>query len=223
MWCPHEGAAVLTARFAAELPADAWTTEVSRRFPDCQLRLLTGITVDDHAVELGEVRGEDAPAVDDAVAAHPDVLGHERLYADGERALAQYRTTERSLYELLRRSSVPPEFPVVVEDGWFELSVTGTREQVRQVRGVLADSDLAYEVLSVGGGVDSGTVITDRQRELLEAALRTGYLEVPRSGTLAEVAGAVGVDPSTASGIVRRGQARLVRWFLSGAGAVDGA
>jgi predicted DNA binding protein len=213
---------MLTARFAAELPPDAWTTAVSREFSDCQLRLLTGITVDDHAVELGEVRGEDAPAATEAVAAHPDVLEHEVLHAGEQRVLAQYRTSERSLYEFLRHSSVPPEFPVVVEDGWFELSVTGSREQVRQVRQVLAAGDGSYEVLSVGPAGDAGGVLTDRQREVLEAALREGYLEVPRSGSLAAVADAVGVDPSTASGVIRRGQSRLVRWYLSGADTVEG-
>jgi predicted DNA binding protein len=213
---------MLTARFAAALPEDAWTAEVSRAFSDCQFRLLTGIETGDHAIELGEVRGEDARAADDAVAAHPQVHAHDRLHADGERALAQYRTSERSLYEFLRHSSVPPEFPVVVEDGWYELSVTGTREQVRQVREVLAGSGRPYEVLAVAPGVDAGGVLTDRQREVLEAAVREGYLEVPRSATLAALAAELGVDPSTASGVLRRGQARLARWYLSGAASALG-
>lgn len=211
---------MLSARFAVELPPDSWAADVSRSFPECEFRLLTGITVDEHAVELGEVRGDGAGAANEAIAAHPDVREHETLSAGQERALAQYRTRERSLYEFLRRSSVPPEFPVVVEDGWFELAVTATREQVREVRDALDRGDLSYELLAVLGGADSERLLTDRQRELLETAVREGYFEVPRSCTLAEVADEVGVDTSTASGVIRRGEARLVRWFLAGAGGV---
>lgn len=209
------------ARFAVELPPDTWSAEVSRSFPDARLRLLTGITVDERAVELGEVRGAEADAVDAAIADHPDVLEHERLYAADERTLAQYATNERALYEFLRRSSVPPEFPIVVEDGWFRFEVTASRGQIREVESILDRGERPYEVLAVVGSPDSEGLLTERQRELLETAVRSGYFEVPRECTLAELAAETGVDKSTASGIVRRGEARLVTWFLTGSGGID--
>jgi predicted DNA binding protein len=218
MWPRQQPLCMLQARFAAELPPDAWTADVSRSFPAAELRLLTGITVGETAVELGEVRGGPVDAVDAAIADHPQVLEHERLYRDEDRAVAQYRTTERSLYAFLRRSSVPPEFPVVVSDGWYRFSVTAPREQVREVRAVLEASDRPYEVLALVDAGDAEGLLTDRQRDLLETALRAGYFEVPRECTLTELADRVGVDKSTASGVVRRAERNLVSWFLAGAG-----
>jgi predicted DNA binding protein len=60
------------------------------------------------------------------------------------------------------------------------------------------------------------TLLTDRQRECLRAALRAGYFEVPRECTLADVAEQMGVDKSTASETIRRGSARVLEWFLVG-------
>lgn len=209
---------MIKARFDVELPAETWIDEISRAFPATTFRLLTGIAVDDGAVELGEIVGGDVDAVEDAITEHPDVVAFERLYADDERALARYRTTDRSLYEFLRGSSLPPEFPVVAEDGWFEFEVTATREQVQAFCSMLEDADWPHEVLAVVGDTDPERLLTERQRALLDAAVRKGYFEVPRECTLENLAADEGIDASTASGVLRRGEARIVKWFLTGSG-----
>jgi hypothetical protein len=61
---------------------------------------------------LGEVRAGDPRSVADAIRTHPDVAAYEELYAGGERVIAQYEADERTLYEFLWASSLPPEFPV---------------------------------------------------------------------------------------------------------------
>lgn len=209
---------MIKARFSIELPAETWIAEVSRAFPSTGFRLLTGIAVGDGAIELGEVVGDDVEAVTDAIADHPDVVDYEELYVEDDRALAQYRTTEQSLYGFLRGSTLPPEFPVVVENGWFEVEVTATRDQIQEFRSMLEGSDWPHEVLAVVGSTDPERLLTARQRDLLDVAVREGYFEVPRECTLADVAAAADVDKSTASGILRRGEARLVKWFLTGSG-----
>jgi predicted DNA binding protein len=64
----------------------------------------------------------------------------------------------------------------------------------------------------------SDRLLTRRQEELLAAGLREGYFEVPRGCTLAGLADMTNIDKSTASGVIRRAQARLIRWYLTGVG-----
>ncbi len=45
-----------------------------------------------------------------------------------------------------------------------------------------------------------------------------GYYEVPRECTLAELAAKLEIDKSTASTIIRRGESRVLQWFLGGHG-----
>jgi predicted DNA binding protein len=198
------------------LPSDTWVASVSQSFPNATFRLLTGVPVEDRAMELGEVVGPDAESAAEAIRSHPDVVAYDLLYADAERALAQYESTSQRLYEFLGRSSLPPEFPVVVEDGRFEFDLTVSREQFEAAGTVLDDSEFDYELLSVVETGDEGSVLTDRQRECLHVALREGYFEVPRECTLADVAATVGIDKSTASEILRRGESRVLKRFLLG-------
>jgi predicted DNA binding protein len=130
--------------------------------------------------------------------------------------LAQYESTEQRLYGFLGRSSLPPEFPIVVEDGRFEFDLTATREQFEAVGTALDQSEFDYDLLSAVETANENDVLTDRQRECLGVALREGYFEVPRECTLGDVADAVGVDKSTASEIIRRGESRLLKRFLLG-------
>lgn len=131
--------------------------------------------------------------------------------------LGRYRTTETGLYEFVRASSLPPEYPVVVRDGWAEFDLTGTRADLEEFRSLVEAVGASHELCWLVRTDDDAGVTTDRQRDALETALRLGYFEVPRECTLSEVADALDVDESTASGILRRGEARVLKWHLTGA------
>ena len=209
-------AVVISAKFRIQLPPEARIAEISTRFPEATFRLLTGYRMDDRAVELGEVRTDSPEEVVEAASSHPTVLRYELLESEDDRLLAKYESSELDLYEFVEQSTIPIEFPVEVRDGWFEFDLTGTREELDQLREFLDASSLPYELESLVSTRGTDTLVTDRQRELLVAAFRGGYFEVPRECTLTDVATTVGIDKSTASTILRRGEARLVAWFLSG-------
>lgn len=207
---------MITARFRMALPSDLWVAELSRDHPQATFRLLTAAPIEDRTVELGEVTGGAVDAIGDAIRDHPDVAAYDRLYRDDERTLARYESTDQRLFAFLGRSSVPPEFPVVVRDGAMEFDLIATRERFEAVGDALDAGGLEYELLSVTGDADPAGLLTDRQRECLAAALREGYYEVPRACTLAELAATLGVDKSTASETLRRGEARVLKRFLVG-------
>jgi len=191
-----------------------WVTEVSRQFPDATLRLLTGVPMGDRALELGEVRADDPGPVVEAIRSHPDISAYEALWSGEGRAIAQYEARERGLYEFLWASSLPPEFPIVVENGVMEFDLTATREGFDAFGEALEAGDRDYELLSVVHESEGEGLLTERQRECVTAALRLGYFEVPRGATLAEVAEELDVDTSTASETIRRAVARVMGQFL---------
>jgi predicted DNA binding protein len=213
---------MLTASLRIELPEGYWVAEISRAFPDAVFKLLSGVRTDDTAVELGEVIGDEPRVVSETIAEHPHVVEYQLLELTEDRSLAKYETTDTGLYGFVEDTSLPPEFPVVVRDGWYELDFTGTREEFDAFRAGVEASGFRHELVSLvetSGRDTKNELLTERQREMLEAALREGYFEVPRDCTLAELADEIGVDKSTASGVLRRGEARVLRWFLTG---VDG-
>lgn len=64
------------------------------------------------------------------------------------------------------------------------------------------------EYSPMAAGVASA--LTERQREVLDAAVTAGYYDVPRRGTADDVADAVGCASSTASEHLRKIEARLL-------------
>lgn len=207
---------MVSARFRMELPDGLWTKELSTAFPDVKFRLLAGVPVDGGSMALGEVVGEQAPAAADAIRTHEAISEYDELYADSTRAIAQYKGRQKPFFDFFDDSSVPPEFPVVTENGIVEFDVTVTREQFEHMGELLDQKPLDYDLVSVVSNRDSESLLTDRQRECLTVALRAGYFETPRDCTLADVADRIGVNKSTASKTIRRGSARVIEWFLIG-------
>lgn len=205
---------MIRARFRTTLPDGVWVTEVSTSFPDATLRLLTGVPMGDWALELGEVRAENPESVTDTIREHPDISGYNQLYVDDRRAIGQYEADERSLYEFLWASSFPPEFPIVVENGQMEFDLTATQDQFEAFGSALDDAGRQYDLLTLVHTDEQEALLTDRQREYLTVAYRRGYFEVPRACTLAELADTLGVDKSSASETIRRGEGRIIEQFL---------
>lgn len=59
-------------------------------------------------------------------------------------------------------------------------------------------------------GLLQSSLLTHRQQEALSAAVATGYYEVPRTGSVEDVADALDCAPSTASNHLRKAEAQLV-------------
>lgn len=211
--------AVISAQFRIQLPEYLWVSELSREFPGAEFNLLSGYRLDDHALELGEVVAEPIQPALEAMRTHPEITSHELLESEPGRALTKYETTQTDLYEFAELSELTIEFPVDVKNGWYWFDLTGTRAELDELQAVLEASPLRYELESLVTSAETDSLLTDRQREVLDAAVREGYFAVPRECTLAELADSLDVDKSTASTVLRRGEARLVKWFLSGPGS----
>lgn len=206
---------MIYATFRIQLPEGLWVTDVSEQFPTATFRLLSGYRADQTALELGEVITDSPDAVVDAIRAHPSITNYELLEADDRRALGKYESNDTALYDFVEQSSLTIEFPLDVQDGWYEFDLTGTRDELNRLQDVLDASPLSYELYSLVHTTDPDGIVTNRQRAVLDAALRNGYLDVPRDCTLAELADELDIDPSTASTILRRGARNVLRHYLA--------
>jgi len=206
---------MIDARFRIELPEGIWVGDVSTAVPGATFRLLSGLRTGSRAVELGEVIADDPTAVEQRIETHPNVESYQRLELTEERVLARYETTDTALYEFAKHVGIPPEFPVAVTNGWYEFDITGTRTEFETLRDNLEASPLSYELLSLVHTDENENILTDRQREFLDVALREGFFDVPRECTLSELASTVEADKSTVSRTLRRGQAQILRWYLT--------
>lgn len=206
---------MISARFQIQLPDGLWVTEISQQYPQATFRLLSGYQIDDHAIELGETVTDHTNEITEAIRTHPSVSDYELLESTKRRILSKYKTSDTQLYTFVESASLTIEFPVAVQDGQYEFNLTGTRNELNRLEHQLDSSPLSYELEYLVNQRDTDELLTNRQKEILETAIREGYFEVPRECTLAELAETLDLDKSTVSTILRRGEGRVLKWFVT--------
>lgn len=149
----------------------------------------------------------------------PEVVDYEVLPAGDDAFYAYVRdaTNEplRELFGAVTRSPVVVLPPLSYHpDGSVSYSVLGPPEDIQEAIDAVPDpvSVSVEEVSGLAGtpGVAEG-LLTDRQREAVEAALEVGYYDIPRTGSQADVAEAMGCAPSTAAEHLRKAEAEVLR------------
>nr|WP_226042527.1 helix-turn-helix domain-containing protein [Natrinema sp. DC36] len=179
------------------------------------------LTRDDTHQMLVWVDGDDEVAAFDAgLEVDPTVKTPLQVVDLDGRRLYQLELTDDG-----QRASV---YPTVIEAGDVLQEVTATHEGWRfrvafpseealeGFHAFFVDQDLAVELQQLHDGReltnDSGSQygITDRQREALVAAVDAGYLDIPRSCSLAELGQRLGISPNATSERFRRGVETLI-------------
>jgi len=98
-------------------------------------------------------------------------------------------------------------------DGETKVAIVGRSGDVQAaVDAIPAEIDVQIDQV---GEYDQGlqpsqSLLTDRQHEAVRAAHEHGYYEVPREGTVEDVAATLDCAPSTASNHLRKAEARLI-------------
>lgn len=104
--------------------------------------------------------------------------------------------------------------PIVFDaDGTTKLRVVGHSDTLQQVIAELPEHvDVTVDEIGEFDAPWAAPVasLTDRQRDALDAAFALGYYEVPREGTIDDVAEELDCAPSTASTHLRKAERELV-------------
>lgn len=113
---------------------------------------------------------------------------------------------------------VPPvEYTDEYEERGVRLTVVGTESAITRISADLPSEIDLYpervgEYVPERGRVED--LLTDRQRDVFETAVRLGYYEVPREATHEEIAAEVGRAPATVSEQLQRIEANLLPRYL---------
>ena len=203
------------ARLLVDLPDGPWIADVSREFPDAGFRVLTAVPGESAGFALVGVTARDVDAVLSAMEAHEALASASVMAREDGVATVRLETDAPLLLLAAKRSGLPIEMPLDIEDGVAAVEVTGEHERVAEMGRRLSDLGLRYEIERVRQRVDPARLLTDRQRELLLAAVDLGYYDVPRRATLTEVADHVGIAKSTCSETLQRVERTVVREFVA--------
>ncbi|MFB6184814.1 MAG: helix-turn-helix domain-containing protein [Haloarculaceae archaeon] len=203
------------ARLALTIPESTWIHDVSVAHPDLTFQVNATLAGETSGIALLELHVDDPLPVIAAIRDRDDVVDLELLWKRDDRALLQVETTHPFLLVPAWRAGVPLTTPFEIRDGTATWEVTTSNARLSSLGEHLDDVGIAFDieyVRDVGEGA-ADRLLTDRQQELLLAALAQGYYDNPREATLSAVADSLDVSKSTCSDVLHRAEGAVLRWF----------
>ncbi|WP_256289342.1 helix-turn-helix domain-containing protein [Halobellus inordinatus] len=203
------------ATLCLELPEQVWVSTLSKQYPDAEFTVLAAMPAGETGVGLVEITADDIEPIVTTIDGYDSVVSVTILEAQADRALVQFETTEPLLIRSLSEAGVPLELPITIVDGEVTLELTASREKLSELGTLLDQFGIPFELLSITRSIDTQSLLTEAQYDLLETAIERGYYDTPRTCTLTELADAVGLAKSTTSEKLHRAEEKVVKEFLS--------
>jgi hypothetical protein len=187
-----------------------YATAINWNFTGTELGIL-------HYVEGDPVRFEQT------VEEIPEVIEYALTTIDG-RSFYVYirdRTTPevREMFGAISERGLVTAPPIeYLPDGTVAFSLFGPADQLQSAIDAVPDPvTVTVEEISGLGALPQTVpaVLSDRQREAIEAALSLGYYEIPRTASHEDVAETLDCAPSTAAEHIRKAEAKLIERLFS--------
>lgn len=184
---------------------------LSEAHPEASFAVLGAWPRDDRLRALVETADVGAGTLA-ATVADLDLLADLAVRYDGsERVRFEVDTPRPPAHGSMADSGVVPPFPLDLEAGWLSGELVTSRAQLAAFRQELEAADIAYDVeLVETDPAAPADLLTERQREVVDAALAAGYYDYPRECSLTELAADLGVDKSVVSRILQRAEGRVM-------------
>ena len=186
--------------------------------PDVTRKALlhTGLLSDGTAVVTSLVEGDPA-AAREALADEPTVLSADVFPIDDERTHVYVHVEPGG--SALAMLGLAEEYGVIVlppsefvEEG-LRVTLAGTEKRIREAARAVPET-VSVRLLSTGAfdpeRDDLVSRLTERQRDVLGAAVELGYYETPRRATHADVAETLGCSTGTVGEHLRKVEARVL-------------
>ena len=212
---------LVIAEFTIEHPI---LREPLRRVPGIEARWgLTQDQVDGPTQMTVWIAADDFEAVDEALEADPGTTNPTVLAVQGDRRLYRVDFTELGRETNILQSVVEnggaARYGLGTKEGWNIQIEFPNREGVELLYKFCRDHDIAITFHRIFEQTEwpTGTTpkLTTAQEETLIEAADSGYLEVPRECSLAELGDRLGVSGTATSERFRRGAKNLIEATLS--------
>ncbi|RBI60751.1 bacterio-opsin activator [halophilic archaeon] len=183
----------------------------------------------DREIILGGQSVDGVETISSFVYGNPDA--YESLLSEQESVLEYDITPDEDGFFLYLRQELGPEGMSMMDslaqetvvivppiefrsDRTMRMTIVGHPEDLKSVSETIPPG-ISMEILKLGNGVTSfQTSISDRQQDALQVAWDLGYFDVPRRNGIEAVAEELDCAISTASELLRRGEAHAIRQVL---------
>lgn len=193
-----------------QAPSTTVTWEESHTGPNGQRQFIAWVDTDDFG------------AFDHGIESDPSVTNPMVHTAIGNRRLYRFDLTENAeetdIMPLLMEVGGVHRRLVATSDGWLNRTQFPDRDAFERIHQFCRDQDIPFTFHRIWEEhdryVSHSPRLTEAQQEVLTAAVESGYLDIPRQCSLADLGATIGISQSAASERFRRGTKNLIQDVL---------
>ena len=209
------------ATLTITMPEQVWIQQLSTAYPNATFRVLAAVPGADSGFALVRITGPNVADVIDDMNDHPQVTELTLAQWSDNEATVHFETTAPLLLFSARDSGMPIELPVEITDGEATIEVTGSRERLAELAQQLENFGLQYRIEHVRERLHESQLLSERQLEVVAAAVDEGYYDTPRRCSLTELAEHLGVAKSTCSETLHRAEEAIIKRFVDDLPGLD--
>ena len=190
-------------RIEVRLPDGHWAGEATRNHPNSVLQII-------ETMPLSKGRGTAQIAAESNLIADLENLrGIETVNPLGEgKASVTIASGGGGFIKPLRTVGVVPRTPFDVIDGWADWTIQCSSSQAKQLVREIQAEKIQMRLKSTRSSEEK--LLTRRQREVFELALRRGYWSAPREITLTDLSDELGTAKSTLSVMLHAIECKII-------------
>ena len=209
------------ATLTVTLPERLWVQEVSTAHPEATLHVLAGVPGAETGFALVRITGPNVAEVLEAMDDHKQLTEISLIQWSDNEATVHFETTAPLLLFSSRNSGMPIELPVEIKNGKSTIEVTGSRDRLSQLADQFSQFGLQYRIEHVRERLHESQLLSERQLEVVAAAVDEGYYDTPRRCSLTELAEHLGVAKSTCSETLHRAEEAIIKRFVDDLPGLD--
>ncbi|MFP9192656.1 helix-turn-helix domain-containing protein [Natronosalvus vescus] len=209
------------ATLTVTLPERLWVQEVSTAHPEATLHVLAGVPGAESGFALVRITGPSVAEVLEAMDDHKQLTEISLIQWSDNEATVHFETTAPLLLFSSRNSGMPIELPVEIQNGEATIEVTGSRDRLSQLADQFSQFGLQYRIDNLQERLHDSQLLSERQHELLVAAVEQGYYDTPRRCSLTELAECQNIAKSTCSETLHRAEEAVIKQFVDNLANVD--
>ncbi|MDF9746637.1 helix-turn-helix domain-containing protein [Natrinema salsiterrestre] len=210
------------ATLSLTMPEEVWIQQISTDYPEATFRVLAAVPGSESGFALVRIAGPVVPEVVDAMNDHPQLTEITLAQWSDNEATVHFETTAPLLLFSSRESGMPIELPVEIQDGEASIEVTGSRERLAELAEQLEHFGLQYRIEHVRERLHESQLLSERQLEVVAAAVDEGYYDTPRRSSLTELADHLDIAKSTCSETLHRAEEAIIKRFVEDLPSLDG-
>ncbi|OYR57572.1 helix-turn-helix domain-containing protein [Halorubrum halodurans] len=204
------------AQLTVDLPEHTWIGDLSTAHPDVVFQVVTSIPGERTGIGLVRLTTADPLPLITDIQSRDDVEDLELLWKHDDEALIQIETSNPLPLLPVLRAGVPLKMPFDIQNGEATWEMTTSTSRLSSLGDHLDDLGIGFAIEYVReiDASQADQLLTDRQQEVLLAAVEAGYYRAPRESTLSDVAEVLDIANATCSDLLHRAEGHIIHWFV---------